>query len=169
MHTSTTSPPVSEWVTLTESEWLTHSAVTVTVTLSESVTRSTRGWLSQSLLIVPVSVNVVNHCRQPVQTHSLFLVLLKTGWKVSTRIRMTPVKSFLNQTTLSIVMIENPNALDVSIIRWGLLNSIWKSDHIAIIAAPDMEFMQYSALRCCHSCINENSACITGLQKEINI
>jgi len=40
----------------------------------------------------------------------IFLILLKIGWKVSTCVRMTPVKSFLNQTTHSKVMIKNPNA-----------------------------------------------------------
>jgi len=41
----------------------------------------------------------------------IFLVLLKIGREVSTCIRMTPVKSVLNQTIHSIV-IRNPNALD---------------------------------------------------------
>ena len=40
----------------------------------------------------------------------IILVLLRIGWKVSTSVRMTPVKSFLYQTTHSKVMIENPNA-----------------------------------------------------------
>jgi len=39
--------------------------------------------------------------------------------KVSTRIRMTSVKSFLNQTTHSIVMTKSPNALYMSLIGWG--------------------------------------------------
>jgi len=44
----------------------------------------------------------------------IFLILLKSGWKVSTCVRMTPVKSFLYQTTHSTV-------------RWDLLGSVWKS------------------------------------------
>jgi len=47
----------------------------------------------------------------------IFLILLKIGQKVSTCIRVTPVKSFLNQITHSIVMIKSPNALYMSIIR----------------------------------------------------
>ena len=39
----------------------------------------------------------------------IFLILLKIGWKVSTRIRTKPVKSFLNQTTHSKVIIKNSN------------------------------------------------------------
>jgi len=37
-----------------------------------------------------------------------FLILLKIGWKVSTSVRMTPVKSFLYQTNHSKVMLKNP-------------------------------------------------------------
>ena len=32
---------------------------------------------------------------------NIFLILLKIGWTVSTCVRMTPVKSFLNQVTHS--------------------------------------------------------------------
>ena len=46
----------------------------------------------------------------------ILLIFLKIGWKVSTCVRMTPLKPFLNQTTYSIVMIKNPNALYMSII-----------------------------------------------------
>jgi len=44
----------------------------------------------------------------------IFLVLLIVGWKVSTCVRITPVKSFLYQTTHS-------NAPYMSIIGWGAL------------------------------------------------
>jgi len=64
----------------------------------------------------------------------IFLILLKIGWKVSTCIMMTPVNSFLNQTAHSIVVIKNPNALYMPIIRWDLLGSCMK-----ILAASDRE------------------------------
>ena len=67
------------------------------------------------------------------------------GWKVSTCVRMAPVKSFLNQTTLSIVMAKNPNALYImSIIGGGLLGSVWKSYQ----SPTRNSIMQYTALGC---------------------
>ena len=47
----------------------------------------------------------------------ILLILLKIGRKVSTCVRITPVKSFFNQTTHSIVLIKNPNAPYMSISR----------------------------------------------------
>ena len=38
----------------------------------------------------------------------IYLILLKIGLKVSTGVRLIPVKSFLNQTTHSKVIIEHP-------------------------------------------------------------
>jgi len=65
----------------------------------------------------------------------IFLILLKISWKVSTRIRMTPVKSFLNQT------IKNPNAPYRSIIGMRFIRFRRK-----ILAASDTE-SEY-AIRC---------------------
>jgi len=49
------------------------------------------------------------------------------GVYISTSVRMTPVESFLNQTTNSKVMVESPNASYRSIIGWATLGSVWKS------------------------------------------
>ena len=57
----------------------------------------------------------------------IFLILLKIGWNWSTCVRMTPVKSFLYQTTRSKVTLKNPNAPYMSIIGWGAISFAWKS------------------------------------------
>ena len=46
----------------------------------------------------------------------ILLIFPKIGWKVSTCVGTTPVKSFLNQTTHSKVILKNPNAPYLSII-----------------------------------------------------
>ena len=43
-------------------------------------------------------------------------ILLNIGWEVLECVRMTPVKSLLNQATHSKVVIKNPNAPYMSII-----------------------------------------------------
>ena len=57
----------------------------------------------------------------------IFLILLKIGWKASTWVGMTPVKSFLNRNTHSKVMIKNLNVPYTLIIGRGTLGSVWKS------------------------------------------
>ena len=108
----------------------------------------------------------------------IFLILLKIGWKVSTSVRMTPVKTFLSQistsvrmipaktllsqTTYSKVMIKNPNALYIG---WGRIRF-----HVKILAVSNAletawdPIVQHTAHGCWHSaCTGENSAGITGL------
>jgi len=98
-----------------------------------------------------------------------FLILLNIGWKVSICIKTTPVKSFLDQTTHSIAMIKNPNALYMSISGWGS-EVLYENLEMKKAALTRDLIIQYAAHGCCHSiCTGENSACITGLQKEINI
>ena len=67
----------------------------------------------------------------------IFLILLKFGWKVSACVRMISVKSFPSQTTHSIAMIKNPNALYMSIIGWDiktLATSDTESDHARVLS-----------------------------------
>jgi len=54
----------------------------------------------------------------------IFPILLKIGWKVSICVSMTPVKSFLYQTTNSKVILQNPNAPYMSIIERGTLDFV---------------------------------------------
>ena len=46
----------------------------------------------------------------------IFLILLKIGLEVSTGVKVTAVKSFLNQTNHANPMVKNPNAPYMSII-----------------------------------------------------
>jgi len=57
----------------------------------------------------------------------IFLMLLKTGWEVSTCIKMTHVKSFLHQTTQSKVMLKHSNAPYIPITGLGVLGFVWQS------------------------------------------
>jgi len=95
----------------------------------------------------------------------IILILLRSGWKVCTCVRMTSVKSFPNRPPPhSKVMIKNPNALCLSLdeAHWvscenvsSLWHGIWLRNtlHLGVVTPP----------------VQKNSACETGLQKETNI
>ena len=77
----------------------------------------------------------------------IFLILLGIGWKVSTRVRMTPVKSFIYQTILSKVIFNTANAPYMSIIEWGSDIKVtlchWMRRvrfHVKILGASDTKF-----------------------------
>jgi len=58
-------------------------------------------------------------------------------------------------------------------LAWGLLGSVWKSEHPAV-SDTKSDYAIRCTSRCCHStCTGENGACIIliviGLQKETNI
>ena len=65
----------------------------------------------------------------------IFLILLKIGWKVSTCVRMTPVKAFLNQNEHSFKSYDRKSKCSIYVNHWMWLIRF----RIKIFAASDTE------------------------------